>query len=40
MAGCPHRACLTALDPEKPIAIIAQWMIDRERHLDKIGVRD
>jgi len=41
MAGCPHRACLTALDPEKPIAIVAQWMVDRERHyLDKIGVRD
>ena len=40
MASCPHRACLTALDPEKVIAIIAQ-MTDREtRYLDKVGVRD
>jgi len=41
MTSCPHHACLTGLDPEKLIAIIAQWMTDRERrYLDKVKVRD
>ena len=41
MTSCPHRVCLTALYPEKLIAFITQWMIDREsRYLDKVGVRD
>jgi len=41
MTSCPHRACLEVLYPEKVIAIIAQWMTDRDgRYLDKVGGRD